>query len=188
MSLCVRANASADPMGAPRRTFVQAIDFPSSIVNGDGMFRIASLLVTSIACSFAPNAVAQEEACYDAEISASITGQTPTVMRDCDDCIIMRWPWFVALEVARTHFGDVARGPLTVLSVQHSGLRTDRGIVRWKLRNNTLGGFNVVGAFGSGPETRCPTGTPPARPFIDPGTQRTLDDIRREGEERYSFH
>lgn len=59
MSLCVRANASADPMGAPRRTFVQAIDFPSSIVNGDGMFQIASLLATATAAAFALTAAAQ---------------------------------------------------------------------------------------------------------------------------------
>lgn len=149
---------------------------------------IRVLAISLLALMICPiSAGADDDAdCYDAEISAEIVRQVPSVFPDSDDYIVMRWPWFVDLDVERTHSGEVERGRLTVLSVQHTYFREDRGIVRWKLRRNTLDGFNMVGAFGSGPEDRCPPDTPSARPHIDPGDERTLDDIRREGEERYS--
>ena len=133
----------------------------------------------------AGSAVAQDAECYDAEVTARIVSQTPTVMQDCDDCIIMRWPWIVDLDVRRTHSGEVRRGRLTVLTVQHTDFRRDLGAVRWKLRRNTQGGFNVVW-FGENPERQCSPDEPPAQAYITPLGGQTLEDLRREGREHYN--
>ena len=130
------------------------------------------------------NAMAQDTACYDAEVSARIVSQTPTVMPGCDDCIIIRWPWFLDLDVRRVHDGDIRRGRLTVLTVQHTDFRRDLGTVRWKLRRNSLGGFNVVW-FGDDPAQRCSSDQPPTPAYITPREGQTLEDLRREGREHY---
>ncbi|WP_313005056.1 hypothetical protein [Brevundimonas sp.] len=131
----------------------------------------------------ATSAIAQKAECYDAEVSARIVSQTPTIMPDCNDCIIMRWPWIVDLDVRRAQSGEVRRGRLTVLTVQHTDRRSDRA-VRWKLRRNTLGGFNVVW-FGEAPKRRCSPDAPPALAYITPPNGQTLEDLRREGREYY---
>jgi hypothetical protein len=131
-----------------------------------------------------PTEAAIEAECFDAEVSATIVRQIPTVTPECD-CIIMRWPWIVDLRVRRVHAGHVQRGPLTVLTVQHTDHRTDLGARRWLLRRNTLGGFNVVHDSDEGLLRRCSAGAPAARPFITPAQGQTLDDLRRAGEEYY---
>lgn len=131
------------------------------------------------------SALAQDTECYDAEVTARIVSQTPTVMRNCDDCIIMRWPWIVDLDVRRVHSGEVRQGRLTVLTVQHTDFRRDLGAVRWKLRRNSQGGFNVVW-FGEDPQRQCSTGEPPALAYITPPDGQTLEDLRREGREHYA--
>lgn len=130
------------------------------------------------------NAMAQETACYDADVSVRIVSQTPTVMPGCDDCIIMRWPWILDLDVRRVHDGDIRRGRLIVLTVQHTDFRRDLGTVRWKLRRNSLGGFNVVW-FGDDPTQRCSSDEPPESAYITPPDGQTLEDLRREGREHY---
>jgi hypothetical protein len=127
---------------------------------------------------------ANETECFDAEVSATIVRQTPTVMPECD-CIIMRWPWIVDLGVRRVHAGHVQRGPLTVLTLQHTDHRSDLGAHRWLLRRNTLGGFNVVHHPERGTLARCSADAPAARPFIRPADGETLDDLRRDGQEYY---
>lgn len=146
-----------------------------------GLFSV----LTATAGWCAPNAVAQDAECYDAEVSARIVSQTPTVIPDCDDCIIMRWPWIVDLDVRRVHSGEVRRGRLTVLTVQHTDFRPDLGVVRWKLRRNTQGGFNVMW-FGEDPGRQCSRDEPPASPYITPPNGQNLEDLRREGREHYS--
>lgn len=133
-------------------------------------------------------ALASEAECFDAEVSATITRETPTVAQRCgDDCIIMSWPWIVELHVRRVHSGQLERGPLTVLTVQHTDRRRNLGALRWQLRRNTLGTFNVLqsedGAFQP-----CPADTPPASPYIQPADGQTLDDLRREGTTYYGHH
>lgn len=123
--------------------------------------------------------------CFDAEVSATITRETPTVARGCgDDCIIMSWPWIVELQVRRVFNGELKRGPLTVLTVQHTDHRRGLGERRWKLRRNTLGTFNVLQSE-DGTFRRCPAYAQPASPFIQPADGQTLDDLRREGEAYY---
>ena len=151
------------------------------------MIRTAAVFLSAMASAAALSAtsvLAQDAECYDAEVSARVVSQTPTVMPDCDDCIIMRWPWIVDLDVSRIHSGEVRRGRLTVLTVQHTDFRHDLGIVRWKLRRNTLGGFNVAW-FGNDPERQCSRDEPPASAYITPPGGQSLDNLRREGREYY---
>lgn len=148
-------------------------------------FLLAVLAVfTAGVASDVGGAMAQDTECYDAEVSARILSQTPTVPT-CDDCFIMRWPWIVDLDVRRTHSGDVRRGQLVVLTVQHTDFRRDLGIARWKLRKNSQGGFNVVGVLEGGPDRRCSIDDQPAPAFITPADGQTLDDLRRQGREYY---
>lgn len=128
---------------------------------------------------------AGEPDCFDAQIYASIARQTPTVIPDCGaDCIIMRWPWILELNVERVIEGKVDSNPLTVLTVQHA-YYADLGAGRWWLRRNSLGAFNVLKVSNSTPLPLCSEGAPPARPYIQPSNGKTLRDLEREGEEYY---
>lgn len=130
-------------------------------------------------------AFASEAECFDAEVSASISRQTPTVMPDCDDCIIMSWPWIIELQVERVHAGRLEEGPTTVLTVQHTYYRRDLGARRWWLRRNTLGAYNALRPHEGETPQRCSADRPAARPYIQPADGKTLEDLRREGEEHY---
>lgn len=131
-------------------------------------------------------AMAQEAECYNAEVSARIVSQTPTVFPDCgDDCIVISWPWILDLDVLRVHSGDASRGRLTVLAVLHTDYRRDLGSRRWKLRRNDLGGFNLLrGAENL--TARCADDQVPATAYIKPADGQTLEDLRREGREHYT--
>jgi hypothetical protein len=132
----------------------------------------------------ATSAIAQDAECYDAEVSARIVSQTPTVMGQCDDCIIISWPWIVDLDVRRIHSGDVQRGRLTVLTVQHTDFRRDLGARRWKLRRNNQGGFNLLRDAES-ITARCANDAAPVLAYITPPDGQTLEDLRREGRAHY---
>lgn len=154
--------------------------------------RLVGVAVSAgVAASPLAAAPAPEADCYDSLVLATIHRQTPTPIPNCgDDCIVMRWPWIVELDVERVVRGKLVPSRLTVLTVQHSNYRTDLGAWRWRLRRNTLGGFNVIGFKVPGFEDRarlprCPKGTPPAEPFIEPGEGRTLGDLLRESREQY---
>ena len=128
---------------------------------------------------------AAEPSCFDVLISARIIRQTPTNVPDCDDCIVMSWPWIVDLDVEHMMSGRVPSGALTVLTLQHTYFRTDLGARRWWLRRNQLGGFNVLRHDEGVRPPRCPADASAARPYVRPAEGRTLEDLRREGEERY---
>lgn len=141
-------------------------------------------LSMAITTSGVSNAMAQEADCYDAEVSARIVSQIPTVFPDCGaDCIIISWPWFVDLDVRRVHSGDAHRGRLAALAVLHTYYRSDLGSRRWKLRRNDLGGFNLL--RGAENLTRCADDQPPATAYIKPPDGQTLEDLRRAGREHY---
>ena len=144
-----------------------------------------ALVAATIAGLATPSSAASEADCFDAEVTATIVRQTPTDYHGCgDDCIVMSWPWFVELNVERIHQGRAAKGTLTVLTVQHTYYRTDLGARRWLLRRNTLGSFNVVRSNAGERPQRCSAGSPPARPYIVPADGKTLDELRRELEQR----
>lgn len=144
---------------------------------------LMSAAVMILASGAAP---AAEPDCYDAEVSARITRQTPTVMEDCgDDCIVMAWPWIIDLDVKRVYSGRAEKGPVTALAVQHTYFNQTRNGRRWWLRRNSLGTYNIVQPAPGQTIQRCLADTQPARPFISPPDGETLDDLRREGEERY---
>jgi len=132
----------------------------------------------------ATNALAQDADCYDAEVSARIVSQTPTVMGHCDDCIIISWPWIVDLDVRRIYSGDLRRGRLTVLAVLHNDFRRDLGARRWKLRRNNQGGFNLL-RNAEEVTARCANDAAPATAYITPPDGQTLEDLRREGRAHY---
>lgn len=148
------------------------------------LLAVLMVVTAGLVCDI-DRALAQDAECYDAEVSARISSQTPTVFPDClDDCIVISWPWIVDLDVSRTHFGDVRRGSLTVLAVLHTGYRDDLGSRRWKLRRNDLGGFNLLrGAENL--KNRCADDQPPATAYIKPPDGQTLEDLRRMGREHY---
>lgn len=123
--------------------------------------------------------------CYDARVSAVVVDQVPTTIPECRECIIVRWPWFIDLDVRSTIEGDVAPGRITVLSVQHTGFNSGLGERRWGLRMTDLGVFNLVDMADDATLPRCEAGAPAVRPYIRPGQGQTLDDLRREGEAQY---
>jgi hypothetical protein len=128
---------------------------------------------------------ATDQDCFDAIVRAEIVRQTPTLIPECDDCIIMSWPWVLELDVERVSKGQVALGPLTVLTVQHTYYRTDLGARRWLLRRNSLGTFNVLRIGKKTEVRRCASNLPPAKPYIRPSQGRTLSDLVEEGEKYY---
>lgn len=121
--------------------------------------------------------------CYDVVVLARPIEQIPSVAPQCGDCIIMRWPWFVDLQIKRVLAGTVDAKLLRVLTVQHTWLvRRD---AKWLLRRNSLGGFNSVGRPENEPPLLCPAGAVPAAPYIQPGPGETLENLRKNGELRY---
>ena len=97
----------------------------------------------------------------------------------------MSWPWVLELDVERVSKGNVALGPLTVLTVQHTHYRTDLGARRWWLRRNSSGMFNVLRLDEKADVPRCAKNAQPARPYIRPGDGKTLGDLVKEGEKFY---
>jgi hypothetical protein len=73
----------------------------------------------AVASSHHAVSAATEVTCFDAEVSASIVRQTPTITPGGENCLIMRWPWIVDLRIQRVHASEVRRGPLTVLTLEH---------------------------------------------------------------------
>lgn len=144
-----------------------------------------SIAAATVSLAFSP-AFASEIECFDAEVFASINRQTPTVMTECEDCLVMRWPWIVELQVERVHAGELERGPATALTMQHDYYNRDLGARRWWLRRNTLGTYNAaLQPTEDEALQRCSADRPAALPYIQPSSGKTLEDLRREGEEYY---
>ncbi|NOW45414.1 hypothetical protein FHW96_001569 [Novosphingobium sp. SG751A] len=124
--------------------------------------------------------------CYDVAVRAKLIDQIPSIMPECDDCLIMSWPWFVDLKVARVLEGHLDDKVVTALVVQHTYHVSRYGV--WKLRHNAVGGYNVVQGFDSDkPPARCAAGTPPAKPYIR-SKDKSLDDLRNEGIKQYGHY
>lgn len=121
--------------------------------------------------------------CYDALVSARIVRQTPSTIGDCGpDCIIMVWPWFMQLNVKKVIEGDAPKGRMLALTMQHTYYRKNLGTVRWWLRRNSLGSFNILRFAEDNDTNRCPTGTLPAKPYIQPSDGKMLEDLLHESE------
>ena len=122
--------------------------------------------------------------CFDALVVGKALRQSPTAFSDCgDDCIVMSWPWIVDIDVRRVLKGEAPTGRITVFTVQHTDRRTNRG-TRWWLRRNASGVFNVLGVENENELPRCASDTPPVAPYVRPTEGRTLEDVRREGEQQ----
>jgi hypothetical protein len=148
------------------------------------LLRHASLLaLTSAIWLTACAAAAEPSECFDVRVAARVVRQTPTVPPSCDDCVYMRWPWILDLQVQRVREGVLKSGRVVVLNVQHTWARS-KYAGNWWLRRNSLGLFNAVHVDYKNP-VRCPAGGPAASPYVQPEPGRTLDDLRREGEQEY---
>lgn len=122
--------------------------------------------------------------CYDAIVSATISHQVPSILQPDPEWIVVTWPWFIDLRVHRVIEGDAHRGTLEVLSVEHTGYRSDLGRRNWWLRRNTLGGYNLI-RFPNDDIQRCAPGTEGATPYLRPGPDQTLRQMRSEAEREY---
>ncbi|NKJ00139.1 hypothetical protein FHW92_002198 [Novosphingobium sp. SG707] len=141
-----------------------------------------TLLLSLLLSASAADDPAEEAApppCYDVAVRAKLIDQVPSLMPECDDCIIMSWPWFLDLKVAKVLEGSIDAKTITALNVQHTYLQSRYGV--WRLRRNTAGGFNVVrtGASGELP-LKCTPAMAPPKPYIR-SKDKTLDDLRNEG-------
>ena len=133
-----------------------------------------------------PSSEISGTACYDAEVTAKIANQTPSVIPAPDDgSIIMRWPWFIDLDVQRVRSGQMKRGIVTALSVQHTYYSSRRKSQRWLLRRNEQGSFNLLGLAKELTLERCAAGTPPASAFLSSSEPGGMEKLRREAEDRY---
>lgn len=151
------------------------------------MFRRVVLMIGCLWLT-ASSAAAREPTdadCFDAKVVATLVSQTPTAAPECDDCIVMSWPWFLDYQLEKVLNGSAPLGLLTVLSIQHSDYRDDPGAQTVFLRRNDLGGFNRIPPTELSGARLCPPSTAPAPAYIQPGPGETLDDFRREGEARY---
>lgn len=125
--------------------------------------------------------------CYEAAVYGRVAHQLPSEFPDCGpDCIVMQWPWFLDLRVERVIAGNLRRGTLPVLSVQHTYFRANYRTTWW-LRRNTADGFNVVSRGKTTTLLPCPTGTPAVEPYLRPHDGQTLDDLRRVAERRHAL-
>jgi len=122
---------------------------------------------------------AETAACYDAAIYARAVSQIAAgVPPSCEDCIVIQSPYFVDLKITRVWEGDVRRGRVTVLRMQHSKYRPS--YQTWYLRRNTAGGFNALRFGDDGPPPRCAIDAEPPQSCLTPPEGKTLDDLRRE--------
>ena len=121
--------------------------------------------------------------CYDAKVKARIIEQIPSVIPDCNDCVIMEWPWFIDLGVNRVVEGVVSGGRIIhALSVQHTYMLSLRAGT-WLLRRNKAGLFNIVTADDPLKIPRCPASAEPAQPYLISDSE-SLDQLRGDGERR----
>ncbi len=145
---------------------------------------VAGLMLPAVSNA---RATTETSDCFDVLVSARPVEQIPTAIPECDDCIVMSWPWILDLDIEQVIKGHAPGDRLKVLNVQHTYLRADRW-GRWWLRRNTLGVFNALRPEEGTTPRRCPKGTPPARPFVSPGDGQTLDDLERESERLFGRH
>jgi hypothetical protein len=154
--------------------------------------RALRIIGASVLLSVSASAPAEDgeasSPCYDVRISARAVEQIPSLIPESDDpnVIAMSWPWFLELEIVRVLDGQLTEPRVTVLSVQHTYFVSEKRT--WLLRRNTLGGFNLVGRGSDEKVRRCSSGMPPAEPYLAQGPGKTLEQLRKEGEERYGRH
>ena len=94
----------------------------------------------------------------------------------------MRWPWILNLDVEKVLQGHAPRGPVTVLSIQHTYWKDDLGGLPWRLRRNTYGGFNLLTYGAETPAVLCRKDAGPAEPLVKLTGGQTLDELVSEGE------
>jgi len=150
---------------------------------------LLALTVVGLGLALAWPAAAQDQQseidCYDAVVKARIVDQVPSVIPEFDDgSIVMRWPWFVDLDVEDVVKGSVAARRLSVLAMMHTNFITNRHF-RWLLRANVTGGYNAVPTFEAENLPRCKATAAPAQSYLRPADGKTLADLRRDGEKRY---
>jgi len=126
-----------------------------------------------------------ERNCYDSAVVARLMSQTPTPYAGCgDDCIVVRWPWVLELDVTEVTRGRSVPRQVAALSVQHTYFRRVREH-RFLLRRNTDGGYNVVWSEDARRPPRCTRQDTLATPYVGLRHGQTLKDLIAEGRRVY---
>ncbi len=146
-----------------------------------------ALALSSLAGAAQTERLASDEQCFDALVSARVVRQVPSVVPETvgSEMAISSWPFFIDLDVVRVLEGEAPVGRSTMLSVQHNYWRKGLGVRKWWLRRNTLGGFNILLEENTEALALCPENSGAAVPYISPGEGRTLQDVLRDGKDRY---
>ena len=151
-----------------------------------GHFCAATVLFMSATSAMGVPPAQDAPDCYDAIVKARVVYQVPSVVPDCGpDCIIMVWPWFLDLNVSKVVEGTASQGQLQTQIMLHKFFRRDHATRKWWLRRNTLGSFNVLRSGNEGIKQRCANDAKPAKAYLEPGPDKTLAELRAEGERAY---
>lgn len=129
-------------------------------------------------------ATANEPPCYDLKVRAKVVDVLPTLIppEKAKGGIFISWPWFVDLKVTRVLEGEGSKGLYPVLAVLHGGLGPEKRV--YFLRSNTIGGYNLIRTSDENALERCQPGVAPAEPLMWDLTDKTIEEYRREAEEK----
>ena len=139
--------------------------------------RPVALCLTGLAVIIAPSASASAAECYDLKLRAKPIEQMATPIPEIPGRIVMRWPWFVDLKVKAVLEGEYEQKRLFALAVMH-GARIKKTYT-YHLRENDLGGFNIVSFEDPEAAVKCSPDTQPMQAYLTPGDGETLDEYRR---------
>jgi hypothetical protein len=100
--------------------------------------------------ALAEDSLAEEGRCFDVAVVASIHGYQPTDIEAVErelggDVIVMRWPWFLDIEVEKGLVGTEPRRRLRVTASLHTQFRGEISHFLMLMRRKRDGTYYVVG-------------------------------------------
>ena len=122
--------------------------------------------------------------CYDLRLWAEPTAQIPTPLPDYDGIIVMSWPWFIDLKVLKVIDGVWKDQNLSAVAIRHVGYSDEAQA--WFLRENTIGGYNVLRLEKPNEVKRCSIGSVKAEPYLQPSEGETVEGLRAESEAEWA--
>ena len=135
---------------------------------------LASALLAGCA-SIPPSS--SETDCYDLKVRAKPVGQFYTPLPNDPNYIVLRWPWFVDLEVTRVIDGQLDDPKISALAVLHSAYVDETRT--WLLREHTLGGYNILNLAEPEKSKRCASGEALPEPYLRLSEGETLESLRQ---------
>ncbi|MBX7493579.1 hypothetical protein K3163_10200 [Qipengyuania sp. 1NDW9] len=137
---------------------------------------MAIVIAALSGCATTPTSV-NETDCYDLKVRAKAIGQFPTPFPNDPNYIVISWPWFVDLEVARVIDGRMNDPEISALAVLHS--RYVDKTLTWFLRENTLGEYNILRLAEPEKAKKCAPGVVRPEPYLRPSEGETLASLRQ---------